>query len=528
MVNGSLSRYREEGSRLWGQLTAFQRVTVGLVAAATAGALLFFAILSQQVEYDTVFSGLSQQDAAAIVAKLKEAKVPYELADGGATVKVPTSNVHEVRLQLASEGLPQGGGVGFELFDKTSFGLTDFAQKLNYQRALEGELARTINQLSAVEQSRVHIVIPKPELYTENEKPATASVVLKLRPGGQLKGEQIRGICNLVAGSVEGLKPDNVTIIDTNGNILSDVGVAGESGLATRATASQLEMQLNYQKNLEGSVQALLDQVLGHSKAAVRVNAEMDWDQVESNAETFSPNGAPAQVRSSHETTERYSGSPGDLVGGIPGVSSNVPSYLGAAGTIASSDTITGSVGAGYERVDKTNNYELSKVVARTVKAPGTVKRLSVAVLLDNVADEAQIQKVEQLVSAAVGLDQNRGDKITVASMPFDRTYYEEQAKAMEEAQRFNLYFDIAKPAIALIALVVMVLFVRSLSRSLKPRAPELDEKLAPRGTTVTVSKPQVEELEQRRDIMQEQIRALVRTQPTVVAGLVKAWMDEN
>ncbi len=526
-MNGSLSRYREEGSRLWRQLTPLQRVTVGLVAAATVGALLFFGVWSQQVEYDTVFSGLSEQDAAAVVAKLKEAKVPYELADGGATVRVPSSSVHEVRLQLASQGLPQGGGVGFELFDKTSFGLTDFAQKLNYQRALEGELARTINQLSAVEQSRVHIVIPKPELYTEKEKPATASVVLKLRPGGQLQGEQIRGICNLVAGSVEGLKPDNVTIIDTNGNILSDAGVAGESGLVTRATASQLEMQLNYQKNLESSVQALLEQVLGHSKAAVRVNAEMDWDQVESNAETFSPNGAPAQVRSSHETTERYSGSPEDLVGGVPGVSSNVPSYLSASGSITSSSGITGSVGAGYERVDKTNNYELSKVVARTVKAPGTVKRLSVAVLLDNVADEAQIQKVESLVSAAVGLDTNRGDKITVASLPFDRTYYEEQAKSLEEAQRFNLYFDIGKAAIGLIALVVMVFFVRSLARSLKPRAPERD-KVASHGTTVTVSKPPLDELQQRREVIQEQIVALTRAQPTAVAALIKTWMDEK
>lgn len=526
-MNESLSRYRTEGLRIWQQLTPMQRVTLGLVGAGFVVALAFFAFLSQQVEYATVFSNLSQQDAAAVVAKLKETKIPYELSDGGTTVKVPNSQVHEVRLQLASEGLPQGSGVGFELFDKTSFGLTDFAQKLNYQRALEGELARTINQLSAVEQSRVHVVIPKPELYTENEKSATASVVISLRPGQELQGEQIRGICNLVAGSVEGLKPENVTIIDTHGNILSDAAVGSQIGQVTKATASQLEMQQSYQKNLEKSAQALLDQVLGHNKAAIRVHADLDWDQVESNSETFSPPGTVAQVRSSTETTERYTGNPGDWVGGIPGVSSNVPSYLGVESTITSTESISGTLMPAYERVDKTNNFELSKVVERTTKAPGTVKRLSVAVLLDNVVDDAQIQKVESLVSAAVGLDTTRGDAITVASMPFDRTYYEQQAQALDEAQRYSMYFDIGKIAVAIIALVVTLLFVRSLSRRLGSAKEAPTEQLPP-PSVVTVTVPDLAELQQKRESARGQVSTLARTQPAAVAGLVKTWLREE
>ena len=526
-MNESLARYRTEVSRIWQQLAPVQRMTLGLVGAGFVFALVFFAYLSQQVEYSTVFSNLSQQDAAAVVAKLKETKVPYELADGGTTVKVPSSQVHEVRLQLASQGLPQGSGVGFELFDKTSFGLTDFAQKLNYQRALEGELARTINQLSAVEQSRVHVVIPKPELYTENEKPATASVVISLRPGQELQGEQIRGICNLVAGSVEGLKPENVTIIDTHGNILSDAANGSQVGQSTKATASQLEMQQNYQKNLEKSAQALLDQALGYSKAAIRVHAELDWDQVESNSETFSPAGTTAQVRSSSETTERYTGNPGDWIGGVPGVSSNVPSYLSAGTTVTSTTGVSGTVAPSYERVEKTNNFELSKVVARTTKAPGAVKRLSVAVLLDNVADDAQVQKVERLVSAAIGLDTARGDTITVASMPFDRTYYEQQAQALEEAQRYSMYFDIGKIGVAVIALVVMLLFVRSLSRGLRQATPVAAKQLPP-APVVTVTAPDQIEVQHRREMARGQVSALVRTQPGAVAALVKTWLHEK
>lgn len=523
-MNESVSRWQTEALKHWQQLSQRQRIGLALAGGAFVAALMFFVYWSQQVEYATVFSGLSQQDAGAVVAKLKEAKVPYQIADGGTTVKVPAPKVHEVRLQLASAGLPQGSGVGFELFDKSSFGLTDFAQKLNYQRALEGELARTINQLSAVEQSRVHIVIPKPELYTEKEKPATASVVLKLRPGGELQREQIRGICNLVASSVEGLKPDKITIIDAQGNILSDAVADNQPAGLSRATASQLDMQLSYQKSLEKSAQALLEQVLGHSKAAVRVHAVLDWDQVESNSETYSPNGAAAQVRSSHETTERYAGSGSDLAGGIPGTSSNIPSYTSA---ITTTKGVTTTAPAGYERTEKVNNYELSKVVARTIKAPGAVKRLSVAVLLDDVADDAQIQKVEKVVAAAVGLDATRGDSITVASMPFDRSFYQEQAKSLEEAQRYSLYFDLAKAGGGFIVLVVVMLFIRSLARSLRPKEQAVQPVRVP-SPTITITKPPKTEEQQKRELIHQEIAALTRTKPAAVASLVRAWIDEK
>lgn len=504
-----------------------QRITLGLVGLGFLAATVFFTGLSQRVEYATVFSGLNQQDAGMLVEKLKEAKVPYELADGGATIKVPAGQVADVRLQLAAEGLPLGGGVGYELFDRGTFGLTDFAQQLDYRRALEGELARTINTLSAVEQSRVHIVIPKAELYTEREQPATASVVLKLRPGGELRPDQIRGISNLVAGSVEGLKPENVNIMDTDSNILSDLPDDSRSGSIARATSTQMAMTLDYQKSLETSAQALLDQVLGPGKATVRVNADLDWDQVELSSETFTPDGTVPQVRSSQETTERYGGSPDDIAGGIPGVSSNIPSYQGIAAVDASS-TVTNTYAAGYERIDKIDNYELSKVVANTVKAPGDIKRLSVAVVLDAAVDAGQVENIENVVAAVVGLDNSRGDSITVASMPFDRTFQQEQAKLLDEANRWAMYFEIGKVLLGIIALVVVILFVRRLAHSLQPNTAKLDQKQRSQTPTIVVTRPELEEAQDKRELILGQVTALTKTQPAAVASLLKTWIEEK
>ena len=294
MASQEVSGVRNQISEIWQNLGRAQQVAIAAIAVACVG--LIFALISwaRTPEYATVFSNLSEEDAAAIVGKLKESKTPYEIANGGSAIRVPANLLYDTRLQLASSGLPQGGGVGFELFSQTNFGMTDFIQKVNYQRALEGELSRTINHLGPVEQSRVHIVMPQPSLYTDEQKEASASVVLKLKPGQRLKDAQVRGIAQLVSSSVEGLKPEKLTIVDSNGNVLSD-SLGGEKD-SQRMSLSQLDSQRTFETDLEQRTQTMLDRVLGYGKATVRVRAVLDWDQFESSSETYSPSDKLPQV----------------------------------------------------------------------------------------------------------------------------------------------------------------------------------------------------------------------------------------
>ncbi len=541
-----VSRLKAEGPQIWHQLSLFQRATLAAVGLAAVAAVLFLGQWAQQPEYSPAFTRLSESDASAIVTKLKEMKVPYELADGGATVRVPSDRVYDVRLQLASQGLPKGGSIGFELFDKASFGLTDFAQKLNFQRALEGELSRTIGRLSGVEEARVHVVLPQDELFLQRENPATASVVLRVRPGSDLDSRQIRGIVNLVSSSVEGLKPENVTVLDGDGVLLS----GQEDGQLAGAgrTAGQREAQRAYERSLQGDIQAMLDRVLGPQKAVARVSATMDWDQYEANTETYSPAGKEAQIRSSRETVERSSVPLGEAatLASVPsypldGRNATPPPTPEATKTSAPSatpveDGVSGSSASAieprYEKRDTTTNYEVSKLVERTVRAPGAVKRLSVAVMLDGQADAAMASTISKTVAAAVGLDEARGDTIVVTSLPFDRTAVAAQERATQETTTRALYVEIGKAVVALISLIAVLLLVRSLLKGLtaarhsSPPGGGLgrDPRFAP---TISLGSPPGTG-DSLPLLTQSEVQELAKTQPRLVAQIVQSWIDEK
>ncbi|MCL6649602.1 MAG: flagellar M-ring protein FliF, partial [Chloroflexi bacterium] len=376
----------------WRPLSRLQKASLLAVAAVTVAALAFFAFSATQPSYAVAFSKLNEADAGAIVTKLKELKIPYEIAEGGSAIKVPTSRVYEARLALAQAGLPRSGQVGFELFDQTNLlALTDFSQRMNYQRALEGELARTISQMAAVETARVHLVLPKEELFRSRERAATASVVLKLKSGQRLDSAAVRAITNLVAASVEGLKPENISIVDVNGTVLWDERDAATPA-SNRSAQSQLEAQVRFEREVEHKVQSMLDRVLGPGRATARVSAEMNWDQVQTSSESY----GPAATRSQRETTERYSGTTPPA--GVPGVTSNVPGAGGGANLTNGTNT--------YEKRDLVTNYELSRTVISTVQAPGTLRRLTVAVFVDNLNDPAAVQAISQAVAnSALDLD---------------------------------------------------------------------------------------------------------------------------
>src|SRR4030081_2780268 len=324
--------------RIWSGLSRAQRIGFGVVGAALVGLLLFVSTIGHGADTAVAFSGLNTDDMAAIVTKLKDAKIPYGLADGG-VIRVPSGQVQDARLATAGMGLSgkPATGSGFELFNQPSFGQTEFTQKVNYQRALENELARSIDQMAAVESARVHLVMPQQSLFAAQQKDTTASVMLKLKPGKRLDSAQSRSISNLIAGSVEGLKPQNLTIVDVNGNTLTpDEGVSSSTGL----TSKQLETQRGYESTTERNLQAMLDRVLGGGKATVRVAAVMNWDQTEQTSESFTP-GDPnlPTVRTTHAISET-SAAGAAAVGGVPGAASNngaVPTYQG--GTTGSGGT---------------------------------------------------------------------------------------------------------------------------------------------------------------------------------------------
>lgn len=553
-----IARLRIEGPRVWRKLSAVQRASLIGVALATVAAVIFLANWAQQTEYSTLFAKMNETDAAAVVAKLKDLKIPYELADGGATIKVPSDKVYDVRLQLASEGLPASGPVGYELFDRTNFGLTDFVQKINYQRALEGELDRTIASLSAVQEARVHIAIPQSELFTSQQNPTTASVVLLLKPGQQLDARQVRGVVNLVAGSVTGLKPENVTVLDGNGITLS--GQSGPSELAAGVSTTQRDAQRAYEQSLQNNIQAMLEQVLGPRKAVVRVAATMDWNRQETSTETYSPPGAPTpQVLSSHSVTELSSvplsdgslSTPSYPLTGLPvgPVSPNATpaATQGAQATPSATATpvanMIGSVSnPKYERKDTTTNYEISKQVEKTVKAPGSVKRLSVSVLLDGQLDSALTTTITKAVTAAAGLDTTRGDTVVVASLPFDHSAATAADKASQDAAKQDLYMEIAKGALVVFSLLVVLLLVRSVIKGLTRDPNALPKEKGKKGKKGVPQLPEGVSLEQALAMVKatpkeddprpaqvlKDVTQLAEAEPQLLAQIVKSWLDEK
>src|SRR5712691_1285550 len=442
-------------------LSRAQRIGLGTVALALVALVVIVSTIGHGSDSAVAFSGLSTDDAAAVVAKLKDAKIPYELADGG-VIRVPSGQVQDARLDSAGLGLggKPASGSGFELFNQPSFGQTEFTQKVNYQRALENELARSIDQMDAVDSSRVHLVMPQQSLFASQQKDTTASVILKLKPGRHLDSAQSRSISNLIAGSVEGLKPQNLTIVDVNGNTLTpDDGVSSSTGL----TSKQLETQRSYETTTERNLQAMLDRVLGSGKANVRVSALMNWDQTEQTSETFTPSD-PTQtpIRTSHDITETTNGGAA-AVGGVPGAASNnsngaVPTYQGGTGTSGSTS-----------KTDTQTTYELNKSVQKVVRAPGSVTRLSVSVMLDDDPNNpyaALRQSVQDAVNAAAGIDPTRSDVLTVTSLTFNQTeLLATQAAMAEAAQKEQLMNYLHLAALALGPLVMLGILFFILTR---------------------------------------------------------------
>ncbi len=350
--------------------------------------------------YSVAYTGLSEADAAQIVQKLDENNITYQL-NGSGTIEVPSDQVYTTRLMMARDGLPQSSTVGYELFSGTSMlGMTEFSQKVNYQRAIEGELERTIGSIEAAKAVRVHLVIPEKSLLTSDQSLTTASVTIQINPGKVLDASQVRAITHLVASSVEGLKPESVVVVDSNGNLLAS-GTGSEDEMSMTIKDDQRAIELAYATEVQKRVQSILDKILGPNRSVVQATVEMDWTQREVTSNTFSP--TEVAIRSSQIINE--SSNSGGTTGGVPGAASNLPTPVA---------TTTGTDATAYQRSEETLNYEVSQVQSHEVIAPGEVSRVSVSVMVDGITDPAQLEIIKSAVQAAAGIDSTRGDQIDV------------------------------------------------------------------------------------------------------------------
>ena len=406
-------------------MSAFQRISIVVAVLAAGGAFLAISNWRHDSSFKALYRGMASEDAAQAVQKLKEGNVEYRLEDDGNTILVPADKASEARLLLAREGLPKSGRIGFELFDKTNFATTDFAEQVNYRRALEGELERTIGSLGEIEKARVHLTFPKDSVFVESRQPAKASVLLNLRHSASLAPENIAAIAHLVASAVEGLSPQQVTIVDSYGDLLNKPRSA--DGLGS-ASDSQFEYQVNVEHELTKKLNETLDPILGVGNYRTGVSVECDFSGVEESEEVLDP--TKSAIVSSQRTDESIAG---HLNAGVPGVAANLPDPPAAAAAPASGTT----------RRTENTNYQTSRLVRHVEHPRGSVKRVTVAVLLDQPMKwekkganysrtfiaplPEKINVIKDLVTNIAGINAARGDQVTVETLPFDGSIREDR-----------------------------------------------------------------------------------------------------
>ena len=491
-----MAEIKEQFLHLWNNFGKQQKVLLGIGVVAVFAAILGWSyFFGGRANYVPLYTNLETKDAGDIVSKFKEGKVSYEIADNGSSILVSQKDVYQLRMDLAAQGLPKGKK-GFELFEESKFGTTEFQNRINYLQALQGELARTIEQIKEVESARVHIVLPEDSLYKKNEKPASASVMLQVR-SGNLKKEQVQGIVNLVTHSVQGLTPENITLIDGFAKVLNlpEEEATQKSDIEKESSVDTSKMSQFYfkltreiQSEMQENVQSLLDKSLGEKRAVARVTVELNFDRRLIDRQTFEPTTEDRGIlRSTQDVSETYQGA-GSQPGGPPGTTSNIPGYPGGVQPGQSN----------YEKKEATKNYEINEIKEKIIQQPVSIKRVTVAVFIDEALTQAQQDGISRVVASAAGFNENRGDLVSVERVPFSAAAeIATQIQAQETQQQIVRYATYAIP-IFIILLAALAFFLYSRNKNKKAMLAE-QERLA------------VEE-EQQRIIAEERAKAIVAT----------------
>nr|WP_315591644.1 flagellar basal-body MS-ring/collar protein FliF [uncultured Cupriavidus sp.] len=547
------------GAALVDKLKANPRLPLMLGGAALVAAIAVGVMWSRQPDYKVLYTNLSERDGGAVIQSLQQMNVPYKFAEGGGAVMVPSEKVHETRLRLASQGLPKSGTTGMELMDNQKFGISQFAEQVNYQRGLEGELARSIESIGAVQSARVHLAIPKPTLFVRERQKPTASVVLQLYPGRAIDEGQVAAITHLVSSSVPELTPKSISIVDQHGNLLS-----GSSDRSMDAT--QLKYVQQVEQNYVKRVESILTPILGKDNVHAQVTADVDFASVEHTDESFKPNQDPtkAAIRSQQTSESNQQGS--SPVGGVPGALSNQPPAAAVAPVTtpqpprqpgqpnppaqANQATQTAEkTGPSSNRRDATTNYELDRTVRHVQQAPGGVKRLSVAVVVNyrskvdakgkpvtEALSAKELAQIENLTKEAMGFSADRGDSLNVVNSPFTAENEKEPELPLWKQPQM---IDLAKTGVGYLLLAILGIFLwfkvaRPVLR--KYTAPPLPAPTdASEATAEAVLLPPEEETNPevlRLAAKYESDLALVRDaaqrDPRLVASVIKTWMAND
>lgn len=421
---------------LFGSMTSAKRFTLLTLVCATIAGFIFLMVWSAEPDFQPLYSNLAPEDAGAILTRLKEKKIPYKISPNHDSIMVPGGQIYEIRLALASQGLPLGSGVGFEIFDNAKLGMTEFVQNVNFQRALQGELSRTINRFDEVQSSRVHIVMPSKSLFAEDEEPATASVILKLGSGKMLSKGQVQSIVHLVSSSVSGLSPEKVTLVDNYGKMLTR---SMDRSSAGPLDTDQLALQEKMEKRLEKKIQTMLETSLGPGQVIARVSYSLDFRREEKTEERYHPDNKAIR---SEQILNEISGRSGGSAEGVPGILSNTREGQAALSEAKKSEE---GKGESFKKQERTVNYEITKVTSHIVEPYAKVMRISAAVIVDGIhkyieakkgkkgkkekgewkyipRSQEEMDKLERIVKRAVNFDPKRGDKIEVVNIAFKKT----------------------------------------------------------------------------------------------------------
>lgn len=531
------------------RLDQAQKIKLGLGALALVGLALAFYFMGRQPDMKVLYSNLSDKDGGAIVAQLTQMQVPYEHTEGGGAIMVPADKVHDVRLRLASQGLPKGSVNGFELMEANRFGMTQFQERLTFQRGLEGELTRSIQSLSSVQAARVHLALPNQNGFFREQQKPSASVLLTLHPGRSLDKAQIAGIVHLVASSVPEMNPKAVSVVDDAGSLLSAEPEAQGADLKRLQYTQQIE-QLYTRRILD-----MIEPLVGVGNVKAQVSADMDFSEVESTSEQHRPNqgNEPSAVRSQQVMED--GSNPQAQPAGVPGATTNQPPATGTApinGAAAPLGVASNADKAGSQRRESVINYEVDKTVKVVREATGTVRRLSAAVVVNHrtstdpkgkttsiAIPPEQIEQMTALVRETIGFNKDRGDSVNVMNAPFNDTQVEAAEAPAWWAQPDNqdLLREMAFPAgMVLLGLVILMGMVRPGLKLMKtpavpvkpePEVPQLSAVLnePPERPGLPMPEPEPEPVV-TPDKRLEQAKRLAMENPVAVANIVKGWVN--
>jgi len=521
----------DQATRFWSARTMAQRILFSGIALSVVAAFALMILWLNQPDFKVLFTKLSQDDANRVMELLKAGKTPYKLEDGGQTILVPSEMVSESRLKVAGEGKLRGAGLGYEIFDETKVGQTDFVQRINYQRALQGELSRTISEFPAVEKARVHLVLPAKSLFIEEQRKPSASVVLTLKPGGKLEQKQVQGIVNFVAMSVEGLDPGRVTITDTAGKIVYQ---AKDGASLDGLTSTQFEFRNTYQQNVERKIEELLTPIVGGGKSIAKVSANLDFSQRVTKRQSFDPNKTVVRSETREESSTNQKA---NVDGSVPETNFRGDGFSGTQNKVDQSQE------------KRITNYEIDAEQQEIVAPSGELQRLSVAVIVDYIQDPnskevkfiprpaEELERIKQAVSNAVGIDAKRGDTIEVSTMSFgERELLTEPSltqNMLEYAQRLG------KPFLnGLLVFLFLLLVVRPVVMALiRPRVTreEIEQlnRLPEGERRIALAEPEEEESElmeisKRLENAKILAQQLFETNTEQAILLLRGWLKQE